>query len=201
MKAVILDMPAHWLAERKRSGAERFDEMWEGVLHMSPSPNPRHQKLNLKLAFYLETHWATPCGGEVIHEINVVHPDDEHDWIHNYRIPDIVLLSPDRLAFEKELYIAGAPLVCIEIRSPKDDSYDKLPFYAHLGVPEVWIIDRDTKRPELHRLCDGGYSPALADSTGWISSAAISLELKGTPSGKLALRMNRDDATRAEIPK
>ena len=43
MRAVILDMPVHWLAERKRSGADRFDEMWDGVLHMPPSPSGRHQ--------------------------------------------------------------------------------------------------------------------------------------------------------------
>ena len=29
----------------------------------------------------------------------------------------------------------------IEIRSPEDEALEKLPFYAALGVPEVWIFD------------------------------------------------------------
>ena len=28
---------------RERTGADRFDEMWEGVLHMRPSPTFHHQ--------------------------------------------------------------------------------------------------------------------------------------------------------------
>ncbi len=200
MKAVILDMPAHWLAERKRSGAERFDEMWDGVLHMSPSPNRIHQNLVGDLRDFLNRFWAKSNGGEVIHEINVVHPDDEADWINNYRIPDIVLLSRDRLALENDAYILGAPLICIEVRSPRDESFEKLPFYAKLGVPEVWIIDRDTKKPEVFVLTDGSYVVADPNAAGWIESTAIAAELKATPSKKLAIRLNRDDATRAEIP-
>ena len=200
MKAVILDMPAHWLAERKRSGAERFDEMWEGVLHMSPSPNRIHQNLVADLRDFLNRFWAKPNGGEVIHEINVVHPNDEADWINNYRIPDIVLLSRDRLALENDAFILGAPLICIEVRSPKDESFEKLQFYAKLGVPEVWIIDRDTKKPEIFVLADGAYVLVEPNAGGWIESTAIAAELKATPSKKLAIRLNRDDATRAEIP-
>ena len=40
----------------------------------------------------------------------------------------------------------------IEIRSPEDETYDKLPFYAALGTREVVVIDRDTKRTEIYRL-------------------------------------------------
>jgi len=200
MRAVILDMPEHWLAERKRSGAERFDEMWEGVLHMSPSPNYGHQALVLDLASFLKRHWARPHGGEVIHEINVVPPEDEADWIRNYRIPDVVVLSSDRLHCNRDTYILGAPLVCIEVRSPKDESYDKLPFYAELGVPEVWIIDRDTKKPEVFALVESAYVNVGPNADGWIESTAIAAELKATPARKLAICLNRDDATRTEIP-
>ncbi len=200
MKAVILDMPAHWLAERKRSGAERFDEMWEGVLHMSPSPNDYHQDIVLDLASFLKRHWAKRVRGQVKQELNLVHPDDEVDWVHNYRIPDISLLSADRIAFNKHTYIVGPPLVCVEIRSPYDESYDKLDLYAMLGVPEVWIIDRDTKQPEVFVLTDVAYVLAEPNAGGWIESSAIPAELSATPFKKLAIRLNRDDATRAEIP-
>ena len=38
-----------------------------------------------------------------------------------------------------------------------DDTFEKMPFYAKLGVPELWIIDRDTKRVELHVLREARY--------------------------------------------
>ena len=63
-------------------------------------------------------------------------PDDEERWTKNYRIPDLVLLTPDRFHIDKCDYMAGAPLVCVEIFSPDDESYEKLPFYASLGVPD-----------------------------------------------------------------
>ena len=198
MRAVILDMPQHWLDERRRSGAERFDEMWEGVLHVSPSPNFYHQSFVLDLAAFLKRHWAKPGGGQAIHEINVVHPDDEADWINNYRIPDIVLLSPDRLAFNRNTYILGAPLVCVEIRSPRDESYEKLDFYVRLGVPEVWIIDRDTKVPTLFALTDTEYREVMPDADGWVISAAVGARMRATVGGQLAIRL--DSGAGAEVP-
>ncbi len=198
MRAVILDMPPHWLAERRRSGAERFDEMWEGVLHVSPSPNRNHQDFVLDLATFLKRHWAKPHGGRAIHEINVVHPDDEADWINNYRIPDVVLLSRDRLACDRNTYILGAPLVCVEIRSPRDESYEKLDFYIRLGVPEVWIIDRDTKVPALFELKEGEYREVLPDAEGWFACAAVGARMRPTPAGQLAIRL--DSGAAAELP-
>ncbi|MGE3803812.1 MAG: hypothetical protein AB7K24_03950 [Gemmataceae bacterium] len=38
---------------------------------------------------------------------------------------------------------------------PGDETYDKLPFHEELGVPEVWVIHRDTKLPEIHVLKRG----------------------------------------------
>jgi hypothetical protein len=38
-------VPSDLLAWRKTTGADRFDEMWEGVLHMVAAPNREHQDL------------------------------------------------------------------------------------------------------------------------------------------------------------
>ena len=37
--------------------------------------------------------------------------------------------------------IDGHAELVVEIRSPNDESYDKLPFYAACKIPECWIID------------------------------------------------------------
>jgi hypothetical protein len=97
MEAVIKEMPKHWLEERRNSDASRWDEMWKGVLHMSPSPNVPHQELEGDFLVLLKRHWAKPTGGRALHNVNLTTPEDEADWTLNYRVPDILLLSPDRL--------------------------------------------------------------------------------------------------------
>ena len=43
MNALLLDVQPYFLEERRRVGADRWDEMWNGVLHMAPAPNIEHQ--------------------------------------------------------------------------------------------------------------------------------------------------------------
>jgi Uma2 family endonuclease len=178
MEAVIKEMPKHWLEERRNSDASRWDEMWDGVLHMAPMPNTVHQYFVRDLMTFLQLRWGKPNGGQVVHEVNLTTLEDAANWTNNFRAPDLVLLSADRLKYDHIEYIAGPPLVCVEVRSPKDESYEKLPFYAGLGVPEVWIIDRDTKKPDLLVLKDGEYQSQSADQEGWLLSDAVGVRMK-----------------------
>ncbi len=91
MKAVMSEVPADILAWRKRTGADRWDEMWKGVLHMPPMPNREHQELEWAMETYLRLRWARPRKAKVYHNINVASPGG---WPHDYRIPDLVLVSP-----------------------------------------------------------------------------------------------------------
>lgn len=50
----------------------------------------------------------------------------------------------------------------VEIRSPGDDSYAKLPFYAERGITEVLMVHED-RRVELYRLGEGGAYELLDD--------------------------------------
>ena len=65
MKAVIAEVPEYILQQRKRTGIDRWDEMWEGVLHMAPAPNKRHTRLQVQLHNWLERYWARPGGNQV----------------------------------------------------------------------------------------------------------------------------------------
>src|SRR5262245_4553611 len=184
MRAVIADMPKRWLAEHASSEAAQWDEMWDGELHMPPMPNRMHQYLERDLMNYMMKWWALPVGGQVTHQVNLTTPEDEHDWINNYRIPDLVVLPPDRFHIDKGEYMAGAPLVCIEVYSPCDESYQKLPFYAGLGVPEVWIIARDSKEIDLYVLQpDGSYAEHSSGTDSWVRSPATGVEFRPTPEG------------------
>ena len=200
MRAVIAEMPKHWLEERERSEIGQRDEMWEGVLHMPPMPNRMHQVFVRDLLIYLQFHWAKPLGAEVHQEVNLTTPEDESRWTKNYRIPDLVLLTPDRFAIDKNEYMVGAPLVVVEVRSPGDDSMEKLPFYAHLGVPEVWIFERDTKELELFAFAAGQYEAILPGADGWYRSAASTVCFRQFQLGQIRVRIGPDDATAENLP-
>lgn len=197
MRAVMSEVPPDILAWRKRTGADRWDEMWEGVLHMAPAPNREHQDLEWAMEAYLRLRWARPHGNRVYHEVNLAAPGG---WPNNYRIPDLLLLTPERFGIDHNEYFEGAPDVVVEIRSPGDESYEKLEFYAQLGVPEVWIIERDSRVPEIYVLRAGRYMQRAASAAGWVLSDVTGIELRLGHPGKLAMRLAGDDSTREDLP-
>jgi Uma2 family endonuclease len=196
MKAVMPSILPDIQAMRKRSGADRWDEMWEGVLHMPPMPNRNHQDLEGSLETYLRFYWAPQRQAKVYHQINLAAIGG---WSNNYRIPDLVLLSPERFAIDRNEYFEGAPDVVVEIHSPGDETYEKMPFYRDLGVPEVWVIHRDSREPEIHVLKRNRYKKQPATAQGWIRSPGTGIEL-AAEKGKLAIRLADDDSTRQDLP-
>ena len=197
MKAVMSEIPAHILTWRERTGTNRWDEMWEGVLHMPPVPNRTHQEFEWALETWLRTHWARPAGNKVYHQINLASPGG---WPDDYRIPDLLLLTPDRFDIDHDEYFEGPPEVVVENRSPGDETIEKIPFYARLGVPEVWIIDRDTKVPEVHVLHGGEYRKQSPGDDGWLRSPATTIQLRGDAGNKLAVQLADDRDTRQSLP-
>jgi Uma2 family endonuclease len=181
----------------KRHREDRWDEMWEGVLHMPPLPNLEQQELEGSLETYLRQRWVPGCKAKAYHQV-VVAP--ANGWPNNFRVPDLVLLLPGGLAIDRQQYLEGGPDVAVEIHSPGDESYEKLPFYAQLGVSEVWIIKRDTKEPEIHVLKRGRYKKQAARADGWLRSPGIGVELRVGRPGKLAVRMADDETSRQELP-
>jgi Uma2 family endonuclease len=197
MKAVMPVVPEHILQWRKTTGAHCWDEMWEGVLHMTPEPSRTHQDLQGALYTWLRVHWAMPKGYKVYPPVNLALPGG---WPHDYRIPDVVLLTPDRFHIDHDEYFEGAPTAVVEIRSPDDETFEKLPFYAKLGVPEVWIVDRDAKVPQVHRLTDGDYEQQTAEVDGWLKSAVTGVRLRAATNGALAIRLGDDASTERLLP-
>src|SRR5581483_8123183 len=141
MRGVLLEVPESLLAERRQRGIDRWDEMWEGVLHLVPQPSRWHQAFGTKLVVAL-TPGAEALGLEVSYETSLFRTDDD------YRVPDIAFASPSH---GTERGLRGAELL-IEILSAHDESYEKLPFYAALGVREVLIANPDSRAFELYAL-------------------------------------------------
>ena len=197
MKAVVLDVSEEQLAERHRRGLDHFDEMWEGVVHMAPAPMYEHQRIVLAITRFLGDVCERGSRGVLAIGINVF---DESSKTENYRIPDFTFVSSGR----KQLLApdgirGGGPDAVIEIRSPKDETYEKLPFFARLGVREVIVIDRDTKQPEIFRLAGLQYVAVQADAAGWVRSDAINVRFTRTENGRLVIQDVDDPASRTEI--
>ncbi len=199
MKVVASVAPPGLIEWRRHRDVDRHDEMWEGVLHMNPLPNRDHQVLVAELWLWLHVHWAQPRGNRVYLERNVAMSGA---WPNDYRGPDLVLLTPDRFQLDKNQYIEGPPTVVVEIRSPDDESYEKLPFYTKLGVPEVWIIDHNSKQPEVFVLGSqsGTYEKQSILASGWLASQVTDIELTVTGDAKLAIRICGEPASSHELP-
>ena len=137
-------------AEREASGADRYDEVWDGIYMMAPLSNNEHQDLQSGLAAAVYSAIAVPALGRVHAGANV--SDREVGWEHNYRIPDVVAVLPNSAARDCDTHWCGGPDFCVEIASRHDRSRDKLDFYASVGVRELLLVDRDPWELEMYQL-------------------------------------------------
>ncbi|MGQ0744710.1 MAG: Uma2 family endonuclease [Acidimicrobiales bacterium] len=139
MRAVLLEVPAGLLADRRQQGIDGRDEMWEGVLHMVPPPSGPHQRLASELLMLLgpvaKARRLVP-----VMEAGLFAADDD------YRVPDLIFARPEHCTDRG--FRGDVPLV-VELLSPGDESRAKLDFYAVLGVGEVLLIDPPTRVVEL----------------------------------------------------
>ncbi|HTR72604.1 MAG TPA: Uma2 family endonuclease, partial [Solirubrobacteraceae bacterium] len=151
MRTLILDPTTASLDEllerRKRSGLDRLDEVWEGVLHMVPAPSGRHGDIESQLHAILRP-LAERAGLKMIGQSNL--GASEHD----YRVPDSSL---HRSGASGTWHATAA--LAIEIVSPNDETWEKLPFYADHQVDEVLIVDPATHRIDWLALEEGAYEP------------------------------------------
>lgn len=148
---VVGDHPpeiAALLERRARAGLDRLDEVWEGVLHMIPAPGHAHARIAQQLAEVLGP-LARASGLEAtMHEFNL--GESEQD----FRVPDGGLHRPGAA----EMWHPSAALV-VEIVSPGDETWQKLPFYAAHSVDEVLIVDPAERTIHWLALAEGGYEP------------------------------------------
>ncbi len=134
MPTLVLDPQPRELREllkhRKRSGLHRLDEVWEGVLHVVSAPSGPHAYIAQQLAMLLGTPARAAGLVPVLGAFNL--GGSEAD----FRVPDGGL----HRAVPRATWYPTAALV-IEIVSPGDESWQKLPFYAAHHVDEVLIVD------------------------------------------------------------
>ncbi len=175
MPRVILqrDQLRRLIQKRRRFGADRFDEVWDGVYVMSPEADNEHQLLGFELAAVLREAVGTLRGVTVYPPINIT--DREDRWRENYRVPDISVFLPGNPAEDRGSHWLGGPDFAIEILSPGDRSRKKFRFYAKVGVRELLILDRNPWRLELYRR--DGTEWRLVGTSAPDESAAVSSDV------------------------
>jgi Uma2 family endonuclease len=136
------------LKRRRRAGADRLDEVWQGVHHVVPGPSLEHARVATQLTLLLDA--PAREGGLLLamHEFNL--GESEHD----FRVPDGGLHRPGATG----VWLSTAALV-VEILSPDDETWQKLPFYAVHDVDEVVIVDPVERTVAWLGLRDGAYHP------------------------------------------
>jgi len=152
VRTLILDPSSVGLDEllerRRRSGLDRLDEVWEGVLHMVPAPSGEHADITQQLAVILDGPARAAGLVPTMGEFNL--GASEHD----YRVPDGGV-HRDR---PRGVWLSTAALV-VEIVSPGDESWEKLPFFMRHAVDEVVIVDPRERAVHWLASTDGAYRP------------------------------------------
>jgi len=137
------------IAEREASGADRYDEVWEGVRMMTPMPNDEHQQIVSRFVSVLEDIVGWPGLGEVRPGVNL--SGRGNDWEHDFRVPDVAVFLRSGSAENYDTHWRGAADFLIEITSPGDRTREKISFYGSLGVTELLVVDRRPWALELYR--------------------------------------------------
>lgn len=131
------------IESRRATGADLYDEVWEGDYHMAPAASGAHGQLDGELSVLLHP-FAKRLGLVNSGPFNLGEPND-------YRVPDRGLRPASA-----ETWFPTAALV-VEIVSQGDESWEKPPFYAAHGVGEVVIADAQVRAVTWLRLAEGEY--------------------------------------------
>jgi Uma2 family endonuclease len=140
---------ARLIRERRESGGDRYDEVWDGVYVMSPLADNEHQELSLDLAAVMKQALRPMQRIRILPGCNV--SDHPKRWKKNYRCPDVAVFLPGNPAEDRETHWYGGPDFAAEILSAYDRSRQKFGFYAKVGVRELLLVARRPWCLELYR--------------------------------------------------
>ena len=176
----MLEAPEELLEERRRRGLDLRDEVWDGVLHMVSPPSSEHQRLGSRLLLAVAPV-AERRGLTALYETGVFDPVA---GTRDYRVPDLVFARPEHIS---DRGIEGRAALVVEILSPGDESREKLPFYAAVGVEELWFVSPGDRLVEVYVARAGTFHAALPDDGGGVRSAARGITLSTVPGPALHL--------------
>lgn len=190
MQVLMLEPDLAYLAQRHEWGADRRDEIWDGVIHLVPQPTMS----NLTIEKFLEDALdpvATALGLFVNRNVPLARAERPH---LNYRVPDVIVYDPKLVPESGPT--SGVELV-IEVLSPRDESREKFSFYAERGVTEIWLVNPKPRTVEVFVLDGGAYVAQHVDSFGVVHAPRLDLRLQTIPGPKL--RITKPDGSSIDV--
>jgi Uma2 family endonuclease len=175
-------MPEVLNAERRPLGLDKQDEMWDGVLHMNLPGNTNHQRIERELGLRFDP-LARQLGLELLMEAGLFDPAMEDN--KSFWVPDVVVFPP---SVASDRGVEGPATLAVEIRSPGDESIEKIPYYSRIGVAELLIIDRDKRTVRRWLAGTSGLAEVPAGEDCWHQLAALPAALRGGD-GSLEVRI------------
>jgi Uma2 family endonuclease len=150
-KLLILDpdLIRELIRERRERGADRYDEVWEGVYIVPPLATNAHQGLTVALAAIAFNVITLEGRGQAYAGANV--SDRRFGWKRKFRAPDVVVVLTGSRAVDCNTHWMGGPDFLVEVQSPGDQTEEKIPFYSEIRARELLIVHRDTRRLRLYR--------------------------------------------------
>ncbi|WP_088988187.1 Uma2 family endonuclease [Micromonospora chokoriensis] len=141
------------------SNGHRYETSPEGVLSVMPPPDSEHAMIASRLfAWLIMAGWPAE---QVLQAagVRISGPDGDGG-----RIPDLSVWRKPPL---RSVWAAVADVVLVvEIVSPGSEAMDsvtKVREYASAGIPQYWVVDRDSAQTvTLHRLSGSGAYEAQA---------------------------------------
>ncbi|MBK8269623.1 MAG: Uma2 family endonuclease [Planctomycetes bacterium] len=119
-----------------------FYELVDGVVIMSPSPTPKHQRVAMRIAYLIGDYLEKNPVGELFAEIDVHLGKGPQGGDLVYR-PELVFIRSERMAGMEERII-GAPDMVLEVisrGSRRIDTGTKKDDFERFGVREYWLAD------------------------------------------------------------
>ena len=138
------------IRDRQKKGIDGHDEVWDGVYIVSPFASNPHQTIVTRLTHIL-CSVIEDEGRGVVHAGANVSDRRGREWKNSHRTPDAVVVLNGGRAVDRGTHWFGGPDFLIEVQSPGDETDLKIPFYARIGVRELLVVHRDTRRLRLFR--------------------------------------------------
>src|SRR5207247_936896 len=117
-------------------------ELIDGEVFVAPSPDAEHQRLSVRLSYYLYGYLREQPIGEVFTAPFDVELDED-----NVFQPDLLVVLSEH-GQRVGRHVRGAPDLVVEILSPSTAVRDrnvKLTTYAARGVAELWLAEPRTR--------------------------------------------------------
>jgi Uma2 family endonuclease len=127
-------------------------ELFDGSLHVTPAPTPRHQHISGELLVTLRAA-ARRAGLHVLEAVNVRLRTDR------IPIPDLVITT--EIDYDELVIDATAIRLVCEILSPSNASTDKvlkMHYYAAAGIRWYLLVEPDTCTLRLYELTGTTYA-------------------------------------------